>query len=256
MDSVEISTLDKKLIVRFSNKSIELPVEWQKKVDLYWQSLLNDGKKYTRGEVFTMTKNQEDETNHNILVEKTDYAHYLYCQNVDSDMNGYGIRVIFTACLVETSDNKIILGEMGGHTARAGIYQLAGGGIDNSDLKDGIFDLKKNISKELLEELNIDVGVDSRIKSFDLAYIKQGGKTKKTAVIFRVILNETSNDFLKKYSLFTKNLQQNKKDPEFGSIVTLEKSADKIEQFFKKNHDKCDEYMEPLINFAYSNIAN
>lgn len=251
MNSIEISQLNKKLIVRFSNESVELPVEWQEKVDGYWQSLIDSGKTYTRGEVFTVTKNKEKNDAHNILVEKSDYAHYLYCQNIDPDMGGYGIRVIFTSCLVETSDNKTIFGKMGDHTARAGIYQLAGGGVDSSDIKDGIFDFKGNISKELLEEFSVDVHDSGRVSNFDVAYIKQGGETKKIAVVFCVTLNETSEEFLEKYSSFVQMLKQKNENPEFGDIVALEKSKDAIEKFFENNRESCDEYMEPLLKFAY-----
>lgn len=250
-NAIQISQLNKKLIVRFSNESVNLPVEWQEKVDEYWQSLIDSGKTYTRGEVFTVTKNKEDNDAHNILVEKSDYAHYLYCQNIDPYMGGHGIRVIFTSCLVETSDNKTIFGRMGDHTARAEIYQLAGGGIDSSDIKDGVFDFKGNISKELLEEFDIDVHDNSRVNNLDVVYIKQGGKTKKIAVVFRITLNETSEEFLEKYKFSVQNLKQKNGKAEFGDIVVLEKSKDEIEQFFKKNRENCDEYMEPLLKFVY-----
>lgn len=251
MNSIEISQLNKKLIVRFSNKSIELPVEWQKKVNVYWQSLIDSGKTYTRGEVFTVTQNEEKDDVHNILVEKTDYAHYLYCQNIDPDMDGYGIRVIFNSCFVETSDNKTIFGKMGEHTARAGIYQLAGGGIGNSDIKNGIFDLRGNIANELREELGIDIGDIERVKEFGEVYIKQGGKTKKIAVVFRVRLCQTADEFMEKYNTFMMDLKKNGEDPEFGAIVILDKSSENIYDFFNVHRNECDEYMEPLLTYAY-----
>lgn len=252
MNYIEISQLNKKLIVRFSNQTIELPVEWQEKIDTHWQSLIDSGKTYTRGEVFTVTKNREENDTYQILVEKTDYAHYLYCQNIDPDMDGYGIRVIFTSCLVETLDNKTIFGIMGEHTARSGIYQLAGGGIGNSDIKDGIFDLKGSIANELREELDIDIDDIERVKEFDEAYIKQGGKTKKIAVVYRVRLNETADEFVEKYDAFAKELNKNGEKPEFGNIVILDKTNKTIHDFFNTHRNECDEYMEPLLTYAYS----
>lgn len=252
MNTLKISKFNKKLVVRFNDRKIELPKKWQDKVNDYWQSLIESGKKYTRGDVFTVVKNKELDHEYQILVEKTDYAHYLYCQNVNSEMDGYGIRVIFTSCLVETSDNKIIFGKMGEHTARAGIYQLCGGGVDSSDIKDGIFDFLGNISKELKEELDIDVGDESRVNEIDATYLKQGGETKKMAVVFRVKLNEVSEDFLRKYDLFAQGLKDEDKNPEFGEIIVLEKSKNDIKNFFNQHRNECDEYMEPLLRFAYS----
>ncbi|MEN8252022.1 MAG: hypothetical protein ABFQ53_00360 [Patescibacteria group bacterium] len=251
MNDIKVSKLEKEPVVRFSNENVVLPAPEQSKIDEYWQSLIDSGKQYTRGEVFTVTRVEEQNSVLNVLVEKTDYAHYLYCQNVDAELNGYGIKVIFTACLVETSDNKTIFGQMGEHTARAGIYQLAGGGIDNSDLKDGVFDLQTNISKELKEELNIDVVGGKRVSDFSVAYLKQGGETHKTAVVYKVNLNETSQDFLHKYNEFAKELKNKEEDPEFGNIVVLEQSANEINLFFDKNKEQCDEYMEPLLKHVY-----
>lgn len=251
MNTIKISKFNKKLVVRFNDRKIELPKKWQNKVDDYWQSLIESGKKYTRGDVFTVVKNEELVYEYQILVEKTDYAHYLYCQNMDSEMDGYGINVIFTSCLVETLDNKIIFGKMGEHTARAGIYQLCGGGVDSSDIKDEIFDFLGNISKELKEELDIDARDKSRVNEIEATYLKQGGETKKIAVVFRVKLNEVSEDFLRKYNLFAQSLKNKNKIPEFGEIAVLEKTKNDIETFFNQHGSECDEYMEPLFKFDY-----
>src|SRR3989344_7568639 len=190
MKDIVISRLTKKLIVRFSNKQVMLPPSLQDKIDAYWDSLLQSGKSYRRGEVFTVTKKEIMSDRIEVLVEKTDYAHYLYCQNVDT-LGKYGVHIIHTATLVETADGKIVFGKMGDHTSRAGIYQLCGGGIDNEDLRDDIFDFDHNIRKELQEELGIDTGDQSRIESFDPTYLKEGGPTDKMTVVYRVILNET-----------------------------------------------------------------
>jgi len=251
MNPIKISKFNKKLVVRFNDKKVELPKIWQDKINEYWQSLIESGKKYTRGDVFTVVKNEELSDEHQILVEKTDYAHYLYCQNMDSEMNGYGIRVIFTSCLVETKDNKIIFGKMGEQTARAGIYQLCGGGIDSSDIKDGMFDFLGNISKELKEEFDIDAYDKSRVNEINATYLKQGGETKKMAVVFKINLNETAEEFLEKYKLFVQGLRDKNEYPEFGKIVVLEKSKNDIETFFNQHGNECDEYMEPLFKFAY-----
>lgn len=251
MESIKIAKINKELIVQFSNKNVALPLEWQKRVDEYWQSLINSGRKYTRGDVFTVTEIQKEGNILRILVEKTDYAHYLFCQNIDQEMGGYGINVIFTACLVETTDNRMIFGKMGKHTARAGIYQLAGGGIDASDIEYGIFNLKNNIAKELREEVNIDANDHDRVKYFNVKYIKQGGKTKKIAVVFQIQLNETAEEFLKKYNNFIEDLRQKNEMPEFEEIIALEKSDKEIENFFTKHRKECDEYMEPLFKYVY-----
>jgi hypothetical protein len=81
---ITVSLLSKKLCVRLGQGQVILPKDIQEKVDAYWDELLNNGKNYKRGEVFTVVEKKETDNTINILVKKTDYAHYLYCQNVDN----------------------------------------------------------------------------------------------------------------------------------------------------------------------------
>jgi len=248
MKNFLILLLTKKLIVRFSDKTVDLPQDIQKKIDAYWDELLQSGKTYKRGEVFTVTRKESFDDRLEILVEKTDYAHYLYCQNVDT-LGEYGVHIIHTAVLIETQDKKTIFGKMGEHTSRAGIYQLCGGGIDNDDLRDGIFDFEHNITKELQEELGIDVNDKQRVKTFELAYLKEGGPTDKMTVIYRVILNETSEQFMVRYNAFVQQLQTNGETEEFGELVALDMNKASFDNFFNQEGIKLDEYMKPLFEY-------
>lgn len=232
--------------VRFSNKEVQLPEEIQTKIDSYWKELLDSGKSYKRGEVFTVTHKEVTETAVNILVEKTDYAHYLYCQNKES-LEENGVHIIHTAVLVESSDDHFLFGEMGHQTSRHGIIQLCGGGIDNDDLKGEYFDFKHNITKELQEELDIDVTDTSRVTYFDEAYLKEGGPTDKMTVIFRVVLKDTKEKFLERYDAFMERLKAEGEDPEFGKIIALKKDKQEITNFFSQENLILDEYMKPLF---------
>lgn len=233
-------------MVRFSGEQVVLPSDIQEKIDAYWEELLSSGKPYKRGEVFTVTKKEVFEDRIEILVEKTDYAHYLYSQNI-GNLDIYAVHIIHTASLVETSDGKIIFGKMGKQTSRSGICQLCGGGIDNDDLRGDIFDFEHNIKKELTEELGIDTEDTQRIKSFELAYLKEGGPTDKMTVVYRVVLNETSVEFTKRYEDFVLQLEKNGENPEFGEIIVLDKNKESFAQFLYQHDIKLDEYMEPLF---------
>ena len=248
MKNFIISPIAKRIIVRFSNKCVILPLDIQDKVDAYWDELIKSGKNYKRGEVFTVTKKEEFEDRIDILVEKTDYAHYLYCQNIDA-LGENGVHIIHTAALVETSDEKIIFGKMGNQTSRSEIHQLCGGGIDNNDLRDDIFDLNHNIKKELEEELGINIDDSKRIETFGLAYFKEGGPTNKMTVTYKVKLNETSEEFMEKYNEFVLYLKKNNKLPEFGDIIILNKDKKSLNDFFNKNDIRLDEYMRPLFEY-------
>ena len=252
MNPFQVTNLNKELTVRFSNKTVVLPGEIQEKIDRYWQSLLDSGKSYRRGEVFTVTHVDEQAESIEILVEKSDYAHYLYCQNIDS-LGEYGVRIIHTAVLVLTTDNKVVFGKMGAHTARAGIFQLCGGGIDLNNLRGDIFDFDHNISNELGEELGIDVQDTLRVRSFTQKYLKPGGPTDKMTVIYEINLNESEVEFRERYEKFAQELRSNAENPEFDEIISLAfDDTQGAARFFEENGQKCDEYMKPLFDFINS----
>lgn len=247
-NKLKVGFITKKIIVRFSNKQVTLPQDIQNKIDAYWDELIESGKDYRRGEVFTVTKKDETDGVIEMLVEKTDYAHYLYCQNFNN-LGNFGVHIIHTAVLVDTADGKTILGKMGKHTSRAGIFQLCGGGIDDNDLRGDVFDFDHNISKELKEELDIDTEDKERVKNLRQAYFKEGGPTNKMTVVYKIELVETSREFLKKYAKHAEHLIQNGKNPEFEEIIVLAKNKKEIQDFFSKNMEMCDECIKPLFKF-------
>jgi len=254
MKDITISLFTKKLIVRFIGEQIVLPRDMQEKIDAYWEELLLSRKQYKRGEVFTVTKKEVFGDRIEILVEKTDYAHYLYSQNI-GNLGEYAVHIIHTAVLVDTKDNKTIFGKMGEQTSRSGVCQLCGGGIDNDDLQGDIFDFEHNIKKELKEELGIDTEDTQRIKSFELAYFKEGGPTDKMTVMYRVVLNETSIEFTKRYEDFALQLEKNGEKPEFGEIIILDKNKKSFTEFLDQPDIKLDEYIKPLFEFMTEDLS-
>ncbi len=248
MNPSVISPITKEIVVLFGQKSIELPQDIQEKIDAYWEDLVRSGKKYTRGEVLTVVKKSETEERVELLVEKTDYAHYLYCQDVDP-LGEYGVHIIHTAALVETLDNAVIFGRMGAHTSRAGIYQMCGGGIDDNDLKGNMFDLQHNIQRELEEELGIDVTDTERVGSFREVYFKEGGPTDKMAIVYKVGLLESSSEFMGRYETFAHDLAERGGIPEFGEVVALERTREVLVQFLEKNMLQSDECLFTLFEY-------
>ncbi len=251
MAAVKIEKLTRDLTIRFNGESIRLPQNVQRSIDQYWQELIDKGKKYTRGEIFTVVKKDETQKVIDVWVARTDYAHYLF----DQDTGGLGehrIRVIHAAALVISSDKKIIFGKMGSHTARAGIFQLCGGGLDSNDLRDGTLDLDYSIAKELKEELGIDISDKKRIARLERAYLKEGGSTDKMIVIYRVELTETGDEFLQRYNDFTDNILQKGELPEFASLAVLTQDKRSFKEFFTKKRERCSEYLMPLFDLLLS----
>ncbi|NTW14438.1 MAG: NUDIX hydrolase [Candidatus Moranbacteria bacterium] len=251
MSDITVSKLKKDLIVRYDGGHVLLPAGLQKEIDSYWEELIRGGKRYTRGEVFTVIGKTETDDSIEVTVSRTDFAHNLFCRDIRNP-EGYGIRIIHTAALVETSDGKVVFGRMSAHTANPLRYQLCGGGIDDHDIRDGVFDLDHNTKKELREELGIDVDDTRLVLSFSPAYFKEGGPREKMSVIYRVTLSETAAEYRKRYETFAEGLRKAGEDPEFGEIVVFNRNSEELLSFLAREDLCFDEYMRPLFQFSTS----
>ncbi len=238
---------NKKVVVQFSGEEISLPDDLQGKIMKYWETQIESGRKYFNGELFMLDEIVKGDEVIKIIVQKTNFAHFLYNRKVDSELGKYNINTVFSSALVVTKDNKIIVGAMSEHTSRAGILQLPGGGLEDGDLdKNNIFDMKHSMQKELMEELGIDSDDDNRVGQIKFHCIKKGNNGN-IAVVYLVQLKETSEEFLQKYNIFTQKLKENGEIPEFKNIIFIEQNKKDIEKFIKINEEKLADYMSAVL---------
>lgn len=249
MSKVHISPITKDIVVRYSGEEIPLPGYLHAKIDRYWNSLLESGEKFTRGEVYTITKIDESAGAIQIMVDKTDYAHYLYSEKVGG-LGKYAVRIVHPAAVAVSKDRKIILGEMGIHTARGGIFQLCGGGIEACDVRNGIFDIEHRIKIELEEELSIDCSDASRVAECSRELIAISGVHQKITIVYVVLLQETSAKFLNSYKTFTKKLREKGELPEFDRVVALPKETNAVESFLNEHALRCHDNLRPILTYV------
>ncbi len=238
---------NKEAIVKFDGREISLPGDLQDKIIGHWEVQIESGRKYFNGKVFALSEiNRIDEVVE-IIVQKTNFAHFLYNRKVDSELGKYNVYTVFSSALVITKDNKMIVGSMGEHTARAGILQLPGGKLEDGDSdKNNIFDMKHSMQKELIEELGIDSGDNDRVEQIKFHCIKKGSNGN-IVVVYSVKLKETSEEFLQKYNSFTQKLKENGELPEFEKIIHIKQNKKDIEKFIKINEEKLADYMSAVL---------
>ncbi|MBU3143782.1 hypothetical protein [Clostridium sp. CF012] len=94
--------------------------------------------------------------------------------------------------MIKTNDNKFAIGEMNEGTAFPFKLHYVGGGIDKSDIKGSILDLKHNIKKEIFEEIGIEVENKRIMKSLKPCYLKSGGLSNFISAIYilELLINE------------------------------------------------------------------
>lgn len=244
--SDEILSLDKKLIARAPQRKFQLPQDVQEKIDEYWESLIASGKKYRRGEVFTMANIEENEKNIIVSLEWTDYAHYVYDLKFGLPEK-YACKNIHTSCLIETVDDVFVFGKMAEWTSVPGNIQCVGGGLDKDDIEGDEIDLEHNIKKELLEEAGINLEEEGLVSNLAIRYLKYSSKIYSAAAIFVLKLNTTSKEFSFRYEQFEGQLKKKNISPEFEKLVYLPMEKSKVDDFVAREKKSLDHYMSSLL---------
>lgn len=249
MPAIEIQPIKKSVNIRISGNQVELPEPLRQKIDQHWQQLVKDNPRLHNGESFTVVAVDETDEKVDIKLAETDYAHYLYSHQVGG-LGEFTVRIIHSATLVITADNKMVFGAMGEHTSRPGVIQCCGGGIDHNDITDGVVDIEHNTVKELGEELGLNPYDKDLVDEFSPAYLKTGGPTGKMTVAYNLRIKLSSAQFLKHYEEFTKKLKDEQQEPEFGQIFCIDMDKRSIEAFIGEHEDKLNEYMSVLLRAA------
>jgi hypothetical protein len=249
MSAIEIKPIKKPVNIRVSGNRVVLPKLLRQKIDQHWQQLVKDNPRLHNGESFTVVAVDEADDKLDIELAETDYAHYLYSHQVGG-LGAFTVRIIHSATLVITADNKMIFGAMGKHTSRPGIIQCCGGGIDHNDITDGVVDIEHNTVKELAEELGLNPYDKSLVSDFYPAYLKTGGPTGKMTLAYVLHLKLSGAQFLQHYDEFIKKLKDDHQEPEFGQIFCIDIDKKSIEAFIEGSEDKLNEYMSVLLRAA------
>lgn len=242
MKPIQLIKLTKDVNILYTNNLMELSSRRMKEVEDFWLDI-NQQNSFHRGEVFNVQSMIEQENSYKIVLNRTDYAHYLHTvrNHVTDDE---GCKVVFGAGLVETKDSKFVFGEMGNHTAYPGRFQCVGGGLSWNDKKDDAFDIKASVLRELAEELGI---YDRKqIERCSPVFIKTGGTYDFIVVLYHIKLKITSMELSESYRNFTDELLLKGEKPEFQDVVYLEKNINTLSHFFEDNR-YCVDYLQPFL---------
>lgn len=242
------------LVITYNGQKVELPRGVREKIDQHWKDLIRKNPRLRNGELFTITSVHEDVGRTVITLAETNYAHYLYSEQVGS-LGEYTIRIIHPAALVVSNDGRFIFGFMGEHTSRPGIIQCCGGGIDNDDIRSGRVDVWHSVTKELSEELGLDVSDGNRVVSYQSAYLKAGGPTGKMTIVYILRLRQSAREFLDDYAKFEQKLRSQGEEPEFGELFNIQASHESIEQFIYQYQGRFNEFMPVTLRQAQKDLA-
>lgn len=249
MKEIHIYKFDNNVKVHYTNKRVSLPKEYREKMEMYWNSLLKEGKKFFRGDVFTITDISCQYKNIIISVELTDYAHFLYTIH-KGVFEEYDCRVIHTSVLVETSDGKFVIGVMNKDTFAPQKLQFIGGGIDKDDINGELLDLEHNIRKEIGEELGVDTTDENIVKDFRQYFLKDGGKSNFLSAIFKLDLEIDEAELMDRFHRYNQELISQGISPELSSLEIIKADPNSVENFINSDLREKDENLIPTLKVA------
>lgn len=253
MEEVNIYEYNNNIKVYYTNTRASLPEEYRCEVERHWESLIQMGKKFFRGEIFTITDIKHEGEQIQIFVELTDYAHFLYTIH-KGKYEGHDCRVIYTSVMIETSDKKFAIGEMNSYTAAPGKLQFIGGGIDNGDIRENEIDLRHSISKEIREETGINVEDRNVVKSLEPYLLKTGGKSNFLSAIFKLNLLISGSELLDSFERYNRRLISGGASPEIKSLVLINADCNSVINFITNDTRQKDENLVPAIKAAVNGI--
>ena len=129
-----IQKINKTVILKFEDREINLPNELKENIEKFWKEAIKKNPNLYNGEDYAVEKVTETEENIEMLVVKSNYAHYLYDERIGIEEEKYRCCSPWGGILLLTKDNYFVIGEMNSTTSIPYGIQISGGGIDVADI--------------------------------------------------------------------------------------------------------------------------
>lgn len=213
-----IVKINKPIILKYEDREINLPEDLKEKIKNFWNKAIEENPNLYNGQDYTIESIIETNEQIEMLVVKTNYAHYLYEERIGILEREYKCRSPWSGIVIITDDNYLLIGEMDKTTSVPYCLQIPGGGIDKNDIESGIINIDKNLKRELKEKLNLNL-MDIEYK---IEYLEQ--PTEKRHVYGFIALgkiNKTKEELQQHFETYKKYLIDNNLEVEFNKLVFL-----------------------------------
>lgn len=232
------------ITIKLNTNPIKLPQEIRNHHERYWKEQIRKNPSLRNGETFTIIDIRQTPEELEMTVAKTDYKHYLYTMyHPDCD---YPCKVIYSCASVITKDNYIAFGRMNQMTSTPGRLQFTGGGLDESDLRDSVFDIKENISRELKEEMGLDIHSPA-VRSFKPKFLKYKGSHDFWAVMYELSVDYTAKELHDYFLNHNQHIIENGQLPEFEEFLFIPLEKEAVESFIQNEKAPMVDYLASIL---------
>ena len=240
-----IKKISKSILLKFEDREITLPKELKENIKVFWGNAIKENPNLYNGQDYVVEAVNETKENIEMIVTKSNYAHYLYDERVGIKEEKYRCCTPWGGILLLTKDNYFVIGEMNNTTSMPYCLQISGGGIDCSDINNGIIDIDINIKRELKEEMNLNL---EDIK-YKIQYIEYPDESRN-AYGFLAIgnIDKTKEELKKHFKEYKEYLLSNNLELEFNKLVFLSKK-NAVQELDNMNNPKRP-YLRELVNKA------
>ena len=231
--------------IEFKDEILELPKDIKEKINNFWNQSKNENPSLFNSELICVSEYKKTNNAIEITCKRTLYSHHLYDERVGLSKE-YGCHNLVVGCLLETSDNYYVIGEMASNTSVPNCLQIPRSDVDNTDIKEERVDRFNALIRECKEEVNINLEDKNVVESFKLKYISLPNEiTNAYLIIAKSKLRMTKKEMIEYYKEYLTYLKDNNLEIEFTRLHFINKKKVKEELDRLKNPKRS--YLEELL---------
>lgn len=231
--------------IKFKDEMLEISKDLKEKINNFWNQSKNENHSLFNGELICISEYKKTNNLIEITCKRTHYSHHLYDERVGLPKE-YGCHNLVVGCLLETSDNYYVIGEMASNTSVPNCLQIPGGNVDNTDIKEESIDIFNALIRECKEEVNINLEDKNVVESFKLKYISLPNKISNAyLIIAKGKLRMTKKEMIEYYKEYLKYLKDNNLEIEFSNLHFINKK--KVKEELNKLQNPKRSYLRELL---------
>jgi len=212
---MNVKPIPENISVTVDREEILLPASLQESINAHWDALTKERPSLVRGDIYSIKQMSLSEEELKVTLQKTDYAHFLFSQQLSED-HIYRCRGVVANGVFLTRDGYFVIGEMNAHTSTPGRLQFVAGGVEESDFQEDVVHVLASLLRESQEEVGIDLTDSALISRITPKYMVLW---QAIALIYLIELTMDSYQLKLHYHHFENELLRQKIIPEFASLV-------------------------------------